>query len=935
MWFCSLLRKLGLLIFGDLNVDVGLILGIVLCLFYQWDSFLVEIWIWGLIIPYSIEARARLLVLADIFWMEPVVGSNQNKTLGDGMSTDPLDDFVLPDPFGEQEILPRIGEEYQAQIPELVDRSSYISYITIPEMRLPVPLMVITWDGEFVKPEDLKVPKSEGSRLDESETLRRIQNHFGHESSEFKTIPSEVKMENGTALGGSSAEVTSETKFRVPREGCFLVPGLASESWSDTEKASFLLGLYIFEKNFVLVTRFMEGKKMGSILPFYYGKFFRSPEFYRWSECRKTRSRRGVVYGQKLFTGMRLQELVSRILPSISEKCKQTLLEVSKIFGEGKMSFEDYVFSLKAMVGINALVEAVGIGKGKQDLTGMALEPLRSSHVIPMRPEIPTGKACSSLTAIEIVKFLTGDYRLSKARSNDLFWEAVWPRLLARGWHSEEPKDHVYAVGSKNSLVFLIPGIKKFSRRRLIRGNHYFDSVTDVLSKVASEPGLIELELDNEEDQSKKNKEESEWNDEKLEEDDTPSRRRQYLQPRTPNRTSDGMKFTVVDTSLGDGKPYKVRELRSLPFEIPYKFNSRTCIEVGDDEDTSDYSTDDGSDAVGIGLPDKTENDEAKALNNLPNGKLVCGGTTTLEVSPAGQDVHMDCPNSDGIQVNDSITHSPSPADKQSKKVAKQQLKRRMKEDNLDNIAPVAKRPRRFTACGRREISNAVRNPSVPVPRPEPEMPICSLARNARDISPPQGVSSQDKLSLTNSSRSSPSGSFECAPLDNSHGVAEPQDAPQSQPLIDLNIPQVPLEFENDVVMGDATGESDDKSKNVGNNDVSHASLDASSSEQQSSINPQRRSTRNRPLTTKALEALANGFLTVSSRRKKTRDEIPRESRSSRLARVGVVITEASSNSIDSVAEGSENSATADKDKTTSSEIQALPEENAPTSSGP
>lgn len=891
-----------------------------------------------MIIPHSIQARARLLVVADILWMEPVE-SNQNKSLGDGMSIDlspPLGDSILPDLFGEQEILPRIGEEYQVQIPELLDGSSYVSHIMIPEntaldfvMGLPIPLMVIPQGSGFVKPEEVEVPKREASRLDELENLRKIQSHYGTESSEFKTIPSEVKMENGTALGGS-ADVTSETKLYESREtGLSLVPGLASESWNDAEKDSFLLGLYIFEKNFVQVTRFMESKKMGDILSFYYGKFYRSPEYYRWSECRKMRSRRG-VYGQKLFTGMRLQELLSRILPSISEECKQTLLEVSKIFAEGKLSFEEYVFSLKAMVGMSALVEAVGIGKGKQDLTGMALEPLKSSNVIPMRPEIPTGKACSSLTAIEIVKFLTGDYRLSKARSNDLFWEAVWPRLLARGWHSEEPKDQVYAVGSKNSLVFLMPGIKKFSRRRLIRGNHYFDSVTDVLSKVASEPGLIEL--DNEEDRSKKNKEESEWNEEKLEEDDTPSRRRQYLQPRTPNRTTDGMKFTVVDTSLGDGKPYKVRELRSLPFEISYKFNTSNCVEIGDEE-TSEYSTD-GSDAVDTALPDRTGSDEAKGLNGLPNGKPVPDGTT-LEVRAAEHDVHMDCPNSDGVHLNDSITLSPSPADKQSKKVVKQQLRRSMKEDNLDNIASVAKRPRRLTACSRGEISNAVRNPSVPLPRLEPEMPICGSAIHN---SPSQAVSCQDKLSLTSSSRSSPSGSVDCAPLDNSHGGTEPQDGPQSQPMIDLNIPQVPLEFENDVVMADATGESDDKSKDVGNNDVSHASLDVTSTEQHSSMNPQRRSTRNRPLTTRALEALANGFLTVSSRRKKMKDEITREnlaSKSSRLARVGVGITEGSSNSVDSVAEGSENSATVDKDKSTSPEFQVLPEENGPISSCP
>lgn len=267
--------------------------------------------------------------------MEAVAGSNQNKSLGDDMATDlspPFDDSVLSDPFGEQEILPRIGEEYQAQIPELLDISSYISQTMISEMGLPIPLMVNTRDGEFVKPEDLQVHKKEVSTLEESETLKKIQSNFGTESSEFKIIPSELKMENVTALRGSSADVTSETKLCEPRDrDCFLVPGLASQSWNDAEKASFLLALYIFEKNFVLVTRFMEGKTMGNILTFYYGKFFLSPEFYRWSECRKTRSRRGVVYGQKLFTGMRLHELLSRILPSISEKCKQALLEVNTL----------------------------------------------------------------------------------------------------------------------------------------------------------------------------------------------------------------------------------------------------------------------------------------------------------------------------------------------------------------------------------------------------------------------------------------------------------------------------------------------------------------------------------------------------------------------------------------------------------------------------
>lgn len=603
------------------------------------------------------------------------------------------------------------------------------------------------------------------------------------------------------------------------------------------------------------------------------------------------------------------------------------------MFGEAKISFEDYVFSLKAMVGLNLLVEAVGIGKGRRDLTGMTLEPSKSNNA--MRPEIPIGKACSSLTTSEIVKFLTGDFRLSKARSNDLFWEAVWPRLLARGWHSEEPKDQVYALGLKNSLVFLTPGIKKFSRRRLVKGNHYFDSVTDVLSKVASEPGLIEL--DNEEDQSKKNKEESEGNDAKLEEDDSPSKRRQYLQPRTPSRTTDGMKFTVVDTSLGDGKPYKVRELRSLPFEIPNKWHSRILVEVSD-EDSSEVSTD-GSDDVDMLLQGKSESDNAKASKSLSNGKLV-SDRKDLKISAHEQDIHMACPNADCVQVNDSTNNTDHLfADKQPRKAVKLPFSQGTKEDNLDNMAPVTKKRRRLTACSGGETPNVITESSVVHSRLEPEMPTCSSTIRH---SPPQAVSSQEKLSLTtSSSRSSLSGSVDCAralPDTNCHGGAteEPQNGPQTQTLIDLNIPQVPLEdFENDISITEAAtaGESDDhKSKNhLVDDDISHMSQD---------VNPQRRSTRNRPPTTRALEALANGYLTVTSRRKKTKEEISGEnlaSRSSRRARSGAAVgitTEVGSNSVDSMAEGSENSASTDKDNK-SIEFQLLPSENCTPFSGP
>lgn len=149
------------------------------------------------------------------------------------------------------------------------------------------------------------------------------------------------------------------------------------------------------------------------------------------------------------------------------------------------MPFVDYVVSLKTIVGIGILMEAVGLGKGRQDLARTASENSRSSRASRVLPD------CSSLSPSEIIEFLRGDRWLNKARSSDLFWNAVWPRLRARGWHTIRPCNQVY--GGKGSLVFLMPGVKKFCRKKLVKGDQYFDSVTEVLSRVAQDPRLIGL----------------------------------------------------------------------------------------------------------------------------------------------------------------------------------------------------------------------------------------------------------------------------------------------------------------------------------------------------------------------------------------------------------------------------------------------------------
>ena len=127
------------------------------------------------------------------------------------------------------------------------------------------------------------------------------------------------------------------------------------------------------------------------------------------------------------------------------------MLQMFKSFNDSQTSLMDFVFHLKSVVGIEAFVEAVAIGKGKDDLTGFVLDTSKPNQVLSIQPGIPAGKDCSSLASRDIIEFLTGDFKRSKTRSNNLFGEAVWPRLLARGWHSEKPND---VSTTKNCLVY-------------------------------------------------------------------------------------------------------------------------------------------------------------------------------------------------------------------------------------------------------------------------------------------------------------------------------------------------------------------------------------------------------------------------------------------------------------------------------------------------
>lgn len=243
------------------------------------------------------------------------VSLDQNGDCVDKMSVEhllPLDSSDACDDFGEPDILPRIGDDYQLEIPPSTEKSLYISYprnstdaqIGVHShyyffIGLPMPVVWINPRGGCMKQDTWEEPNI-------ASDLR---------SSEVNSIK-------------ESENLPTEDKFHQSSDrGCFLTPGLPSDYWSYIEKDSFLLGLYIFEKNFVRLRQVIESKEIGSILSFYYGKFYGSEDYRRWSEGRKMRNKR-CLDGQKIFSGLRQQELMSRILPSMSKECQSALLEV-------------------------------------------------------------------------------------------------------------------------------------------------------------------------------------------------------------------------------------------------------------------------------------------------------------------------------------------------------------------------------------------------------------------------------------------------------------------------------------------------------------------------------------------------------------------------------------------------------------------------------
>ncbi|KAF3545166.1 hypothetical protein DY000_02002615 [Brassica cretica] len=677
---------------------------------------------------------------------------------------------------GEPQVLPRVGDEYQAEIPHLVpehDRSKLIRCFGLhPHLvtfGLPIPLM-------WTRSEKFKGFR-EAAEIEEEKRKPSCQ-------------PAARTKPRGIVLA-LPCQKNSKLKFEWLGKSLYPFPGTLGEPWADSEREKFLLGLYLIGKNLVLLHRFVGSKKMGDMLSYYYGSFYRSNEYKRWVDGRKSGRSKQSVQGHKLLTGWRQQELLSRVSSHVSEECKSMLLQVYKAFREDRIELEEYVFSLKDMIGVNKLTEAIGIGKGKKDLTLEATKlnnPGGGASKVRIRNDLPVA---------DIVKFLTGEYRMSKTRSSDLFWEAVWPRLLARGWHSEQPKD-----GPKNSLVFLVPEANKFSRRNMSKGSHYFDSLTDVLNKVALDPTLLDLNTD-EEDIGSSKKEEEIKNDqamdiEEFDDDDDSSqnkskkkKKKRYLEPRIKASKGEEVTMcTIVDTS-GVEEGCALKELRSLPIETG---NSTSYLSESEDYQLSEESKNKATVSTSSGKSSSVNMDNERVQKNRKRGR---------PRNPPNRSSLADC-SQKPVKKGTQIRPNPSEADQNGVL---------MREEHIDQGQPL-----KLSSTG----SSAED---------------CSCGRNeGRQISPE--IREDFDLNVSQIS-------LEAEGVRNSESSCAAQ---QSSIQMDEEMPR-------DVVQVNGPG--------------------------------RRQSTRTRPLTAKALEAFAFGYLGNSEKKRKSTEEQSRPKYTKRIRKPG------------------------------------------------
>ena len=236
----------------------------------------------------------------------------------------------INDIVGAPQMNPRLGHEYQVEVPSMLKESEQLQLLMNPAYS------EVVHDNSHPFAIGLTIPTIWVHNEAEDSGLEGC---LGDSDGSINvTVPAEAAdvkksciSDNGIELRPITFQSVTTTNNKGGQLGktknCVMAPGTLSNTWSDSDVKSFVLGLFIFGKNFIQIKNFLESKGMGDILSFYYGKFYKSDEYRRWTYCKNMKGRKRMT-GHKLFTGRRQHELLSRLLPRVSEEFQDTLLQV-------------------------------------------------------------------------------------------------------------------------------------------------------------------------------------------------------------------------------------------------------------------------------------------------------------------------------------------------------------------------------------------------------------------------------------------------------------------------------------------------------------------------------------------------------------------------------------------------------------------------------
>ncbi|RVX18681.1 hypothetical protein CK203_007214 [Vitis vinifera] len=178
----------------------------------------------------------------------------------------------INDIFGEPLVHPRVGYEYQVEIPLMITESERDKLLVNPAdaevivdvshsflMGLPIPIVQVLDEVTNIKDGGIGFNNSDDSVNKngplESKNRKRSQINSNKKGSKLKVESLDVMLNPGkesTATSPDSKVMGSTDLDQMHGSKSYLtVPGSLGDSWSDIEVDSFILGLYIFGKNLI------------------------------------------------------------------------------------------------------------------------------------------------------------------------------------------------------------------------------------------------------------------------------------------------------------------------------------------------------------------------------------------------------------------------------------------------------------------------------------------------------------------------------------------------------------------------------------------------------------------------------------------------------------------------------------------------------------